>query len=47
MSDNPHLSAGSTRADDAYDVLLTDLRAIIASGRGRAVASVNKVWFLP
>ena len=26
---------------DAYDALLTDLRAIIASGRGRAAAAVN------
>ncbi len=27
--------------DDAYDALLADLRAIIASGRGRAAAAVN------
>jgi len=32
MSDNPHLSAGSTYADDAYDALLTDLRAFDRMG---------------
>jgi len=28
-------------ADDAYDALLVDLRAIISAGRGRAAAAVN------
>jgi len=27
--------------DDAYDALLADVRAIIASGRGRTAAAVN------
>ena len=30
-----------TPQDDAYHALLTDLRAIIASGRGRAATAVN------
>jgi len=30
-----------SRPDEAYDALLADLRAIIASGRGRAAAAVN------
>ena len=33
--------AALSRPDDAYDALLADLRAIIASGRGRAAAAVN------
>ena len=38
MSTDSHLPALS---DDAYDALLTDLRAIITTGRGRAAAAVN------
>lgn len=38
MSDNPIAPALS---DDAYDALLTGLRAIITTGRGRAAAAVN------
>ncbi len=38
MSDTPNVP---TVVDDTYDALLTDLRAIIASGRERAAAAVN------
>ncbi len=41
MNDEPRLPVGPTRVDAAYDALLADLRAIIASGRGRAAAAVN------
>jgi len=38
MSDTPNVPA---IVDDTYNALLADLRAIIASGRGRAAAAVN------
>ncbi len=38
MSDTSNVPAV---VDDTYDALLADLRAIIASGRGRAAAAVN------
>ncbi len=38
MSDTPNVPAV---INDNYDALLADLRAIIASGRGRAAAAVN------
>jgi hypothetical protein len=38
MSDTPNVPAV---VDDTYNALLADLRAIIASGRGRAAAAVN------
>jgi len=38
MSDE---TTGLSRPDDAYHALLADLRAIIASGRGRVAAAVN------
>jgi len=34
-------STALARSDDAYDALLTDLRAIIASGGERASTTVN------
>ncbi len=41
MSDMENKPNSPTAADDAYDALLADLRAIIATGRGRAAAAVN------